>query len=83
MAYAYVMTGRRVEAAKLADSNRGNPYAETIIYALGDIDRMFEELEQTAVHQPQRVGRLLVAPELVAFRSDPRFRALRQRLNLP
>ena len=84
MAHAYVMTGRRVEAEALAASNKGNPYAEAMIYAaLGDMDRAFEAVERTAVSQPQRVGRLLIAPEMVALRGDPRLVTFRKKFGLP
>lgn len=83
-AHPYVMTGRRVEAEKLAASSEGNPFSEAIIYAaLGDMERTFEAVERTAVSQPQRVGRLLIAPEMAALRSDPRLLAFRKKLGLP
>jgi TolB-like protein/Flp pilus assembly protein TadD len=83
-AHAYVMTGQRVEAEALAASNKGNPFAEAIVYAaLQDMDRTFDALERTAASQPQRAGRLLFAPEMAALRGDPRFAALRKKLNLP
>jgi tetratricopeptide (TPR) repeat protein len=83
-AYAYVMTGRRAEAEELFVANQGNPYGEAIIYAaLQDMERTLEALERTAVSQPQRVGRLLMTPEMAALRGDPRFAALRKKLNLP
>lgn len=83
-AHAYVMTGRRKQAEELTVLHRGNPFAEAFIYAaLGDTDRTFEALERTAVSQPHRVGRLLIAPEIAALRGDPRFAALRKKLNLP
>jgi TolB-like protein len=83
-AHAYVMTGRRKQAEELTVLHRGNPFHEAFIYAaLGDTDRTFEALERTAVSQPHRVGRLLIAPEMAALRGDPRFAALRKKLNLP
>jgi len=84
IAHAYVMTGRRVEAEKMAASNKGNPFAEAIIYAaVGDVDRTFEALERTAVSQPQRVGSLLIAPEMAVLRGDPRLAAFRKKVGLP
>jgi TolB-like protein len=84
IAHAYVMTGQRVEAEALASSNKGNPFAESMIYAaLGDMDRTFEALERTAVIQPQRVGLLLIAPEMAVLRGDPRLAVFRKRVGLP
>jgi serine/threonine-protein kinase len=84
MARAYVMTGERDEAEELAVANKGNSYAEAIIYAaLRDTERTFEAVERTALNQPQRVGRLLIAPELAALRGDPRLVAIRKKLGLP
>jgi TolB-like protein len=83
IAHAYVMTGRRVEAEKMAASNKGNPFAEAMIYAaMGDVDRTFEALERTAVSQPQRVGSLLIAPEMAVLRGDPRLAAFRKKVGL-
>ena len=83
-AYPYVMTGRRVEAEELIAANKGSPFAEAIIYAaLQDNDRALEALERTAVSQPHRVGRLLIAPEMAPLRGDLRFTALRKKLHLP
>jgi serine/threonine-protein kinase len=83
LAYAYVMAGRREQARKLAPT-KGSPHSETILYtALGDMDRAFEALERTAVHEPQRVGLLLTWPETAALRADPRLAAFRRRFGLP
>jgi hypothetical protein len=83
LAHAYVRSGRREDARKLAQYI-DNPYAETIFFAaLGDIDRAFDALERTAVHEPQRVGLLLTWPETAALRADPRLAAFRRRFGLP
>jgi eukaryotic-like serine/threonine-protein kinase len=82
-AHAYVMTGRRDEAERLAAKHQDYPHRRAIIYAaLGDGDRTFEALDQLALLEPHRVVDLLSYPELAALRSDPRFAALRRRFNL-
>jgi tetratricopeptide (TPR) repeat protein len=82
-AYAYVRAGRRSDAEKLAAENRQYPYRATIIYAaLGDLDRAFEALDQTAEREPQRVPLLLTWPEMAPLRADPRLAAVRKRFGL-
>jgi tetratricopeptide (TPR) repeat protein len=82
-AYAYVRAGRRSDAEKLAAENRQYPYRATIIYAaLGDVDRAFEALDQTAEREPQRVPLLLTWPEMAPLRTDPRLVAFRKRFGL-
>jgi TolB-like protein len=82
-AHAYVMTGRRDEAERLAAKHQDYPHRRAIIYAaLGDGDRTFEALDQLALLEPHRVVDLLSYPELAALRSDPRVAALRRRFNL-
>jgi TolB-like protein/tRNA A-37 threonylcarbamoyl transferase component Bud32 len=83
-AQAYVMTGRRGEAEKLAAELEGYPYSLTIAAAaLGETDRAVNAMERAAISEPHRMGRLLIEPELAALREHPRVVALRKRLNLP
>jgi hypothetical protein len=84
LAQAYVMTGRRAEAETLA-AEAGDSFSDlAIIYAaLGDKDRTFDALERMAVVQPHHVGDILINPEMVALRGDPRLTALRMRFGLP
>jgi serine/threonine-protein kinase len=83
-AYAYVKAGRRSDAERLATENSQYPYRATIIYAaLGDLDRAFDALAQTAEREPQRVPLLLTWPEMARLRSDPRFSAVQTRFGLP
>ena len=82
-AYADVRAGKRSDAERLATENARYPYRATIIYAaLGDLDRAFEALGQTAEREPQRIPLLLTWPELAPLRSDPRFLAVRKRFGL-
>jgi eukaryotic-like serine/threonine-protein kinase len=81
---AYVMTGRRAEAEKLAAEWERYPFRLAIVSAaLGDTERAVEALERAAVSEPHRIGRLLIEPELVALRGDPRVAAIRKKLGLP
>jgi serine/threonine protein kinase len=83
-AYAYVRAGRRSDAERLAIENDPYPYRAAIIYAaLGDLDRAFEALAQTAEREPQRIPLLLTWPEMAPLRSDPRFSAVQKRFGLP
>jgi serine/threonine-protein kinase len=83
LAVAYVMTGRRAEAQRLAAQWEGYPFHLAIIAgALGETERALAALEQAAATEPHRMGRLFIQPELAAFRSDPRFQALRKRFGL-
>jgi serine/threonine protein kinase/tetratricopeptide (TPR) repeat protein len=84
LAYAYVATGRRAEAEKLAAEFSAHPYRLTVISAaLGDTRRATEALEQAALSEPHRVGRLLIEPELAALRTHPRVAAVRKKFGLP
>jgi hypothetical protein len=40
-------------------------------------------MEQAAVSEPHRIGRLLIEPELAPLRAHPRVVALRKSFNLP
>lgn len=80
---AYVMTGRRAEAEMLAAEWERYPFRLAIIAAaLGDTKRAVEALERAAVSEPHRMGRLLIEPELVALRDDPRVAAIRKKFGL-
>jgi len=83
-AYAYVRAGRRSDAERLAIANERYPYRATIIYAaLGDLDRAFDALAQTAEREPQRIPLLLTWPEMAPLRSDRRLSAVQKRFGLP
>ena len=83
MAYAYVMAGRRAEVETMAAAH-DHPYRLAIIYAaLGDKDRALLALDRAADILPQRVGLLLMYPEMASLRGDARFAAVRRKLGLP
>jgi TolB-like protein/tRNA A-37 threonylcarbamoyl transferase component Bud32 len=83
MAHAYVMAGRRAEVEKIAAAN-DHPFRLAIIYAaLGDDDRALLALDRAADMLPQRVGLLMMYPEMASLRGDPRFAAIRRKLGLP
>jgi TolB-like protein len=82
--HAYVRTGRRADAERLAADHAAYPYRMAVILtALGDIDRAAAAAEQVAANEPHRLGRLLSEPELTALRAHPRVVPLRKAFNLP
>jgi TolB-like protein/Tfp pilus assembly protein PilF len=84
LTHAYVMSGRRAEAIRLAEAHRNEePYRQALIYAaLGDKDRTFEALDKAADSRPNRTAVLLVLPEMRLLRGDARLAALKRKLNL-
>jgi TolB-like protein/Flp pilus assembly protein TadD len=81
---AYVLTGRRAEAERLAAEWERYPYRLAITSAaLGDTERAVAALERAAVSEPHRMGRLLNEPELATLRRDPRVAAIRKKFGLP
>jgi TolB-like protein/tRNA A-37 threonylcarbamoyl transferase component Bud32/thioredoxin-like negative regulator of GroEL len=83
MAHAYVMAGRRAEVEKIAAA-ADHPLHLAIIYAaLGDGDRALLALDRAADILPQRVGLLMMYPEMASLRGDARFAAIRRKLGLP
>jgi TolB-like protein len=84
LAHAYVRSGRRADAEKLALAERGYPIPQAGVYAaLGDKDRALHALNRALIREPHRVAWVLAYPEMAGLRGDPRFAALRERLNLP
>jgi tetratricopeptide (TPR) repeat protein len=84
LAQAYVMSGKRAEAERLADEWKEYPFRLAIIAAaLGDADRAAGAVEQAAVNEHHRIGWLLVQPELAPVRDHPRVVAIRKAFNLP
>jgi TolB-like protein/Tfp pilus assembly protein PilF len=83
-AVAYVRAGRRAEVERWPIGQDQFPYRQAIIYAaLGANDAAFDALGRAIDTQPQRVAPILMAPEMAGLRNDPRYGALRKRLNLP
>jgi eukaryotic-like serine/threonine-protein kinase len=83
-AVAYVRSGRRAEVERWPVGQDRFPYRQAVIYAaLGDKDAAFDALNRAIDTQSQRVGSILMAPEMAGLRDDPRYGALRKRLNLP
>ena len=83
MAHAYVMAGRRAEVEKIAAAT-AHPLHLAIIYAaLGDNDRALLALDRAADILPQRVGLMMMYPEMASLRGDARFAAIRRKLGLP
>jgi hypothetical protein len=83
-AVAYVRAGRRAEVERWPIGQNQFPYRQAIIYAaLGANDAAFDALDRAIDTQPQRVAPILMAPEMAGLRNDPRYGALRKRLNLP
>jgi tetratricopeptide (TPR) repeat protein len=82
LARAYVMSGRRDEAERLA-RDQTHPYRQAIVYAaLGDKDRTLDALHRAVDIMAQRTALLLSLPEMALLRGDPRLDAIRARLKL-
>jgi eukaryotic-like serine/threonine-protein kinase len=84
LAHAYVMSGRRADAIRMAAADENDhPYRQALIQAaLGDKDRTFEALDRATDIMPTRTALLLVYPEMRLLRGDPRLVALRHKLNI-
>jgi tetratricopeptide (TPR) repeat protein len=84
LTHAYVLSGRRAEALRIAATHRNeHPYRQAIVYAaLGDRDRTLEALDRAADILPNRTAVLLVYPEMHFLRGDPGLAAIRQKLNI-
>jgi serine/threonine-protein kinase len=83
VALTFVKGGRRDEVERWAEVHK-EPYRLALIHAaLGNKNRVFEELDKAATASPHRVVPLLVYPEMQLLRGDPRLAELRKRLRLP
>lgn len=91
LGYGYAVSGRREDALKIAmemelarAKGMARPYEIAIIYAgLGESSKALDLLEQA--YQEHSIVHLLllnIEPAFTTLRSEPRFRALLQRLNL-
>ena len=84
LGYMLAASGRREEALALAAKHPDSPSRTMLIYAgLGDKDRAFEGLTQTAEINWWRAATWMHRPEMVLLRDDPRMPALRKKLGLP
>lgn len=90
LAYAYALSGDKVEARKimneldqLSQEQYVSPFPLAIGYVgLGDHDRAFAELEKAYAERSWAMGMLRVNPVFDPIRSDKRFAVLLQRVNL-
>jgi serine/threonine-protein kinase len=84
LGYLLAVSGRREEALALAAKYPNTPSRTMLIYAgLGDKDRAFEGLAQTAEINWWRAATWLHRPEMALLRDDPRMPALKKKLGLP
>jgi TolB-like protein/DNA-binding winged helix-turn-helix (wHTH) protein/Tfp pilus assembly protein PilF len=83
VARVFALMGRRREARRMVSGLKANPYIIAAVYAaLGDKDEAFRILEK-AVEEHQLITPLKVEPPLESLHSDPRWKALLRRMNLP
>ena len=83
-ALAYVRSGRRDVVEKLAITHRDYPFRMAFIQAaLGNGPRALDALEAMFASEPQRLAVAMMQPELAALRDDPRWIALRRKLDVP
>jgi TolB-like protein/Tfp pilus assembly protein PilF len=76
--------GRREEVQALARKHQAYPFRAAIIQAaLGDEDGALSALERMFEGEAQRLAILLMQPELRSLRQNPRWTALRRKLNIP
>jgi len=84
LGYLDAVTGRREEAEALAAAHLDSPARLMLIYGgLGDKDRAFDALENTASKNWWRAACWMHRPEMALLRGDPRIDALKMRLGLP
>src|ERR1051325_8139992 len=91
IAYAYAKQGKRAEALQqislLNDLGKTryvrSYYLAGIYAALGDKDQAFAELERSFVDRDCYLSRIAVDPMMDPLRSDPRYKNLLKRMNLP
>jgi TolB-like protein/DNA-binding winged helix-turn-helix (wHTH) protein/Flp pilus assembly protein TadD len=83
VARVYALMGRHREARQMVRGLKANPYIIAAVYtALGDKDEAFRILEK-AVEEHQLITPVKVEPPLDSLHSDPRWKALLLRMNLP
>jgi TolB-like protein len=83
-AAAYVRTGRHADAERLLVEHADFPFRVAVIAGvLGHTDRAVAAIEKVALHEPHRVARLLIMPELSMLRDHPRVVEIRKAFRLP
>jgi TolB-like protein/DNA-binding winged helix-turn-helix (wHTH) protein/Tfp pilus assembly protein PilF len=83
IARVYALMGRTREARQMVRGLKVSPHIIAAVYvALGDKDEAFRILEK-AVEEHQLLTPLMVEPPLESLHSDPRWKALLRRMNLP
>ena len=91
LGWALGVGGQKAEALTIRDHlehRRGEAYVGSGLLAyvsigLGDREQAISQLEQAAEERDGQITYLKVAPPLDPLRSDPRFQALLQRMNVP
>ena len=89
LAVAYAKTGKRKEALaileRLKESDSSSKFflLPYIYVALGDFDSAFANLEKGIEAQDDRFPRLKYEEFLAPLHSDPRFKQLLKKMNLP
>lgn len=89
LGYAYAVSGRRAEAARILSEmldsaeHDGEAYDVAMLYAgLGDTDHALEWLEKSVARHERTVVSLRVSPVFDSLRTDPRFQGLLRRIGL-
>ena len=90
LGYAYAVSGRQDRARGILQELEAqsktryvSPYFLAIVYAgLGERDRVFFWLDRAVADRSDALVYLEVEPRLDSFRSDPRYRALLNQVNL-
>jgi len=88
LGYLYALTGKKVEALKIAEQLQTKPYSLTplqvaeIYGGLGDKAQAFAWLDKAYDQRSPFLFEIRVMPEFDVFRSDPRYTALLRRMNL-
>ncbi len=89
--YAYAMSGAKNEAEDFIKRFKeigkkqyaSAYYVATIHAALGEKDKAFAELENSFEQRDWWLARMRSDPLMASLRSDPRFKAMLKRMNLP
>jgi TolB-like protein/DNA-binding winged helix-turn-helix (wHTH) protein/Tfp pilus assembly protein PilF len=81
----YARMGKLKDARVIVDASRGSdPYSLAMVYAaLGKKDEAFRLLLRAVEESPQLLGYVNTDPKFDSLRSDPRWKEVLHRLNLP